>query len=64
MARQKMQPHGSTNITWGRFDIPGGHRPYKLHYTEVFATRAEAVRREKFFKSIAGYRWLRDKGII
>jgi putative endonuclease len=40
-----------------------GHRPYELHYTEVFATRAEAVRREEFFKSTAGYRWLRDKGI-
>jgi hypothetical protein len=35
-----------------------------VHYSEAFSTRAEAVRREKFFKSIAGYRWLREKGII
>jgi putative endonuclease len=41
-----------------------GHLPYKLHYSEEFSSRPEAVQREKFFKSIAGYRWLRKEGII
>ena len=48
----------------GKVRYTKGHRPYTVHYTEAFPTRAEAVRREKFFKSIAGYRWLRGKGII
>jgi putative endonuclease len=48
----------------GKVRYTKGHRPYAVHYSEAFSTRAEAVRREKFFKSIAGYRWLREKGII
>jgi len=48
----------------GKVRYSKGHRPYRLQYSEEYSTRAEAVRREKFFKSIAGYRWLREKGII
>jgi len=48
----------------GKVRYTKGHRPYKLHYSEEFETRAETIRREKFFKSIAGYRWLRAAGII
>jgi putative endonuclease len=39
-------------------------RPWKLVYSEPFETRSEAYRRELFFKSIEGYRYLKEKGII
>jgi putative endonuclease len=48
----------------GKVRYTRGHRPYELHYSEQFATRSEAIRREKFFKSIAGYRWLKKQRII
>ncbi|NQT93276.1 MAG: GIY-YIG nuclease family protein [Lentisphaerae bacterium] len=38
-------------------------RPWTLHYFETFATRSEALKRERFFKSRSGYRWLRTKGL-
>ena len=38
-----------------------GFRPWKLVYREEFATRTEALAREKFFKSGAGREFLRDK---
>ena len=38
--------------------------PWVLHYFEQFKTRSEVVKRERFFKSIEGYNWLRDTGII
>ena len=41
-----------------------GHRPYMLHYYEIFNTRREAISRERFFKSVDGYKWLKSKGII
>ncbi len=41
-----------------------GHIPYTIHYTEEFKTRKEAMSREKFFKSIEGYNWLKSKKII
>lgn len=48
----------------GKVRCTRGHRPYELYYSEEFGTRGEAVLREKFFKSISGYRWLREEGII
>ncbi len=48
----------------GKVRYTKGHRPYELHYLEGFSTKSEALKREKFFKSIAGYRWLREQGII
>ena len=38
--------------------------PYRLFYHEEFATREEALRQEKFFKSVDGYRYLQSKSII
>jgi putative endonuclease len=38
--------------------------PYILHYFEAFTSRREASRRERFFKSIEGYTWLRVTHII
>ena len=34
-------------------------RPWKLIYHETFTTRAEAMAREKFFKSGKGREWLK-----
>lgn len=41
-----------------------GRLPMVLHYSESFSTRSEAFKREKFFKSVDGYLWLKEKGII
>ena len=38
--------------------------PWALIYSEVFNTRAEAMNREKYFMSIAGYHWLKERNII
>jgi putative endonuclease len=48
----------------GKTKYTKGHRPYLVHYFEVFVTRKDAFRRERFFKSIDGYKWLKSKGII
>ncbi len=48
----------------GKEKYTKGHLPYKLHFYETFSTRAGAYAREKYFKSIEGYRWLKSKNII
>ncbi|HYW36434.1 MAG TPA: GIY-YIG nuclease family protein [Balneolaceae bacterium] len=48
----------------GKVRYTKGRRPWKLHYSEQFPTRSEAVRRERFFKSIDGYRYLKEAEII
>jgi putative endonuclease len=40
------------------------YRPYSILYFEIFETRAEARQREMFFKSVEGYKYLKQKGII
>jgi len=39
-------------------------RPLKLVYFEEFPTKTASLQREKFFKSIEGYFWLKKNGII
>ena len=39
------------------------NRPWDIHYVETFETKTEALKREKFFKSIDGYNWLKDNKI-
>jgi putative endonuclease len=41
-----------------------GKRPWVLHYYEAFETRSEALNRERFFKTIDGYKHLKERGII
>ena len=48
----------------GKVRYTKGHRPYLLHYYEKFETRSQAMEREKYFKSISGYNWLRSNKII
>jgi len=47
----------------GRVRYTKGRKPWKLHYFETFKTRSEATQRERFFKSIDGYKYLKSKGI-
>jgi putative endonuclease len=39
-------------------------RPFVLHYLENFETRSGAYKRELFFKTIDGYKWLKEQNII
>ena len=48
----------------GKVRYTKGHIPYKLHYFEKYPTRKEAAARERFFKTIDGFVWLRCQGII
>jgi len=48
----------------GKVRYSKGRRPWVLHYFEQFKTRSDAVRRERFFKSIEGYKYLKEKEII
>jgi putative endonuclease len=35
--------------------------PFKIVYTEIFESREEAIKREKFFKTSAGRRYLKSR---
>ena len=39
-------------------------RPWKIHYFEEFPFRSDAYKRELFFKSRAGFRFLKEMKII
>ena len=56
---KRLKVHNSGKVRYTK-----GHKPYVLHYHEIFNTRAEAIGRERFFKSIDGYKWLKSKEII
>ncbi len=48
----------------GKVRSTKSRRPLEMHYFEKFSSLQEARIREKFFKSIDGYNWLKDKQII
>jgi len=48
----------------GKVRATKGRRPFVLHYSEQFTTRSEAFKRERFFKTIDGYLWLKSQNII
>ena len=48
----------------GRVRSTKARRLWKVYYYESFETKSQAYRREMFFKSIDGYNFLREKGII
>ncbi|HQI40299.1 MAG: endonuclease [Ignavibacteriales bacterium UTCHB2] len=56
---QRLRNHNSGKVRYTK-----GHMPYKVHYFEVYQTRKESMRREKFFKTIDGYNWLKLQKII
>ncbi|HCN83782.1 MAG TPA: nuclease [Sphingobacteriaceae bacterium] len=40
-----------------------GRRPFMVHFFEEHETRSLSYKRELFYKSIEGYRFLKEKGI-
>jgi putative endonuclease len=56
---KRLQMHNAGKVRYTR-----GRRPWVICYSESFATRAEAVRRERFFKSIDGYLYLKSIGVL
>ena len=52
------------NHNAGKVRSTKSRRPFVLHYKENFATKTEAIKRENYFKSIDGYNWLKNAGII
>ncbi|RYZ78522.1 MAG: GIY-YIG nuclease family protein [Proteobacteria bacterium] len=47
----------------GKVKATKNRRPFAVCYVEEYMTRSEAYKRELFFKSIEGYRWLKDQKI-
>ena len=47
----------------GKVKSTKGGRPWTVHYMESHETRRQALKRERFFKSIEGYRFLKESGI-
>ena len=56
---QRLHDHNA-----GRVKSTKSGRPWALHYNETLLSKTEALRRERFFKSRTGYRWLKDHDII
>jgi len=48
----------------GKVRSTKGKKPWVLHYYEEFDARGKALSRERFFKSVNGYKYLKEKGII
>jgi len=48
----------------GKVKSTKAYKPWKLIYKETFSTKTEAIQREMFFKSVDGYKFLKNKGII
>lgn len=51
---ERLQEHNA-----GRNNFSKRYRPWKVIYSEVFDTQGEAIKREKYFKSAAGRRWMK-----
>jgi putative endonuclease len=51
------------NHNKGKVRYTKGKMPWKIHYYESFASKSEAYKREMFFKSIEGYRFLKENKI-
>jgi putative endonuclease len=47
--QERLNLHNSAKARWTK-----RHQPWVLEYYEEFTTRSEAVRREKYFKSLKG----------
>jgi putative endonuclease len=56
---ERLKDHNKGKSTYTK-----GRRPWKIHYAEEFQTKAEAMKMEKFFKSIDGYNFLKKNNII
>jgi putative endonuclease len=48
----------------GKVRSTKSRRPFIIHYFEEYPTKTESAKREYFFKTIEGYKFLRASGII
>ena len=48
----------------GKVKSTKGKRPWVVHYVEEFPDKGFALKREAFFKTIDGYRFLKEHNII
>ncbi len=48
----------------GKVRFTNGHRPWDIHFYEEYTSRSEAYKRERYFKTISCYNWLKENGII
>jgi putative endonuclease len=52
------------NHNSGKVKSTKAFKPWSLHYSEVFESKSDALKRERFFKTRSGYRWLKSENII
>ena len=57
--KRRLKEHNSGSSKYTK-----GHRPYLVHYKEVFENKSKVVKKELFFKTIDGYNWLKKNKII
>jgi len=48
----------------GKVRSTKAYRPWKVIHTEQYKTKSEAYKREMFFKSIEGYKFLKKEGLL
>jgi len=56
---KRLKDHNS-----GKVRSTKAYKPWKVIYTEEYATKSEAYQRELFLKSIAGYKFLKKEGLV
>ena len=57
--QKRLKEHNAGKVRYTK-----GRKPWEIIYTEGYSTRSEAMKRERYFKSVEGYRYLKDKKII
>jgi len=55
-AIQRLNEHNKHCNKWAK-----ENSPFEIVYTEVYETRTEAIKRERFLKSGQGRKWLDEK---
>ena len=52
------------NHNSGKVKSTKSRRPMRILYSEEFTCKSDAIKRKLFFKSVNGYKWLKENGII
>ncbi|MBK9152421.1 MAG: GIY-YIG nuclease family protein [Saprospiraceae bacterium] len=53
---QRYYAHNFSNV----FGFTVAHRPWVVLYSEIYASKSEALKREKFLKSGTGREWVKN----
>ena len=48
----------------GKTKSTKAYRPWAKVYIETFENKTDALKREKYFKTRSGYRWLKEHNLI